>query len=229
MSASLLGFINCHAGALPFYRGRNPINWALINGENKVGVTVHYIDEGIDTGDIIAQDFIEVTDDDDYGSLLQKGFFQCAESLAQALLEIQKENFKALKQSEIHPVGFYCSRRMVGDEYIDWNDNSKNIHNLVRAITRPAPGARSRSKRYDLVIYKSRIIRGSCPYKGVPGEVVGVKDDAWVIKTGTSTLEILKKHVEHFGDPAKEVKLKIGDRIGLTYSDFINSILGERE
>lgn len=228
IAASQLGFINCHAGALPFYRGRNPINWALINGENKVGVTVHYIDENIDTGDIIVQDFIEVKGDDDYGSLLQKGFLQCAESLVQALFEIQKEGFQALKQTEIHPVGFYCSRRIVGDEYIDWNENSEDIYNLIRAITKPAPGARSRSKSHDLVIYKSRMIPGSYPYKGVPGEVVGVKNDAWVVKTGTSTLEILKKHVEQFDDPAKEVKLKIGDRIGLTYSDFVNSVLDAR-
>src|SRR4030066_979230 len=49
------GFINCHAGALPYYRGRNILNWALINDAREFGVTVHYVNEGIDTGDIIAQ------------------------------------------------------------------------------------------------------------------------------------------------------------------------------
>ncbi|MBZ5876644.1 methionyl-tRNA formyltransferase [Chromohalobacter israelensis] len=229
IKASSQGFINCHAGALPFYRGRNPINWALINGEKKVGVTVHYVDEGIDTGDIIIQDFIEVASDDDYGSLLKKGFLQCADSLSKALLEIQRKDFQPLEQRKIHPVGFYCSRRVVGDEYVDWSDDAESIHNLVRAITYPAPGARTRSKNHDLIIYKSRMVHNACSYKGVPGEVVGVKSDAWVIKTGTSVLEILKNHVEHYGDPVNEVKLKIGDRIGLTYSDLINAVLGERK
>ncbi len=58
------GFINCHAGALPFYRGRNILNWAIINGESRFGVTVHYIDPGIDTGNIILQRFSDITDQD---------------------------------------------------------------------------------------------------------------------------------------------------------------------
>ena len=61
LKAAQLGFINCHAGALPFYRGRNILNWALINDENFFSVTVHYIDEGIDTGDIIKQRIAEIT------------------------------------------------------------------------------------------------------------------------------------------------------------------------
>lgn len=229
ITASKLGFINCHAGALPFYRGRNPINWALINGEEKIGVTVHYIDEGIDTGDIIIQDFIEILDNDDYGSLLEKGFVQCAVSLSDALTKVQENNFQPLKQERIHPVGFYCCRRVVGDEYIDWSESSENIHNFIRAITKPAPGAQTRSKNYDLVIYKSRLVCNACNYNGVPGEVVGVNEDAWVVKTGTSILEILKGHVEHFESSSKDVKLRIGDRIGLTYSDLIKAVLGDRQ
>ena len=62
--------INCHAGKLPFYRGRNILNWALINDEKEFGITVHYIDEGIDTGDIIIQKMSPITDDDSYQSLL---------------------------------------------------------------------------------------------------------------------------------------------------------------
>ncbi len=53
LESARLGFINCHAGKLPYYRGRNVINWAIINNESEVGLTVHYIDAGIDTGDII--------------------------------------------------------------------------------------------------------------------------------------------------------------------------------
>ena len=55
LSIPKIGFINCHAGKLPFYRGRNPLNWALINDEKDFGITVHYIDEGIDSGNIVLQ------------------------------------------------------------------------------------------------------------------------------------------------------------------------------
>ena len=61
-----LKIINCHAGKLPFYRGRNILNWALINDEKEFGITVHYVDFGIDTGDSILQKNYEITDDDDY-------------------------------------------------------------------------------------------------------------------------------------------------------------------
>ena len=57
-----IGIINCHAGKLPFYRGRNILNWVLINDEKEFGITVHFVDEGIDTGDIILQKTFPITD-----------------------------------------------------------------------------------------------------------------------------------------------------------------------
>lgn len=77
----LLKTINCHAGKLPFYRGRNILNWALINNEKEFGITVHYIDEGIDTGDIILQRTYPIADADDYGTLLNTAYIGCAEAL----------------------------------------------------------------------------------------------------------------------------------------------------
>src|SRR5436190_6827675 len=67
-----LGTINCHAGKLPFYRGRNILNWVLINDEKEFGITVHYIDNTIDTGDIILQRVFGISDEDDYNSLLRR-------------------------------------------------------------------------------------------------------------------------------------------------------------
>ena len=73
--------INCHAGKLPFYRGRNILNWVLINDEKEFGITVHYIDEGIDTGDIILQKIFQITDYDNYRTLLKKAYIECANVL----------------------------------------------------------------------------------------------------------------------------------------------------
>ena len=65
-----LGIINCHCGALPYYRGRSPINWAIINGEKSFGVTVHYVNEKIDQGNIIVQKKYQIKKKDDFKSLL---------------------------------------------------------------------------------------------------------------------------------------------------------------
>ena len=83
--------INCHAGKLPYYRGRNVLNWALINDEKDYGVTVHYVDDGIDTGDIILQRIYIINDDDSYLTLLNRSYLYCAEVLIEA---IKNKSFK---------------------------------------------------------------------------------------------------------------------------------------
>ena len=131
------GFINCHAGALPFYRGRNPLNWALINGEKHFGITVHYVDEGIDTGDIIEQRFFPITQNDNYGSLLEVAIEECAEVLFAGIQKVHQGNFRRIVQDDIHPVGTYFGIRTFGDENIDFNWSAKRCFNFIRAISEP--------------------------------------------------------------------------------------------
>lgn len=184
------GFINCHAGALPFYRGRNILNWALINGEKQFGVTVHYIDAGIDTGDIILQKFNEITEDDNYGSLLKKAVKLCADTLYEALTLIRNDKVVRIEQKEIHPVGFYCGVRKTGDEWIDWNWSSERIYNFTRAISLPGPCARTYVNDQEIAILSAETIPNAPLYIGKPGEVVGRGKNFIIIKTGDSTIKI---------------------------------------
>lgn len=184
------GFINCHAGALPFYRGRNILNWALINGEKRFGVTIHYIDEGIDTGDIILQKFKEISTNDDYASLLEKAYELCAETLFEALLLIDSDKVCRIPQDSNHPVGFYCGRRRAGDEWIDWSWTSERIHNFIRAITEPGPCAQTISNDQIIKIKAAHKIPNAPNYIGTPGEIVGKNPEGIIVKTGDSTLLI---------------------------------------
>ena len=117
-----IGVINCHAGKLPAYRGRNVLNWVLINDESEFGITVHFIDEGIDTGDIILQKTFPITDADSYKTLLDISYTECASLLYESIKKIQFGNVNVIKQDENK--GFYCGRRTAGDEIINWNQNS---------------------------------------------------------------------------------------------------------
>ena len=117
------------------------MNWALINDEKEFGITVHYIDEGIDTGDIILQRCFPITDGDDYATLLKVSHKACADILYDAIKHIQNGDSQRIKQETIHPVGFYCGRRGDGDEIIDWNQSSRKIFNFIRAICTPGPRA----------------------------------------------------------------------------------------
>jgi methionyl-tRNA formyltransferase len=184
------GLINCHAGALPFYRGRNVINWAIINGEDKIGVTVHYVDSGIDTGDIILQDFIPVSQRDDYGTVLALAHQQCADTLVEALKIIRSGNTKRTRQEPIHPIGTYCPGRVAGDEWINWQWPTEQIHNFIRGVAPPAPGAQTSVNGVRIAVIRSELIADAPSYIATSGVVVGRDPGSVVIKTGDTTVRI---------------------------------------
>jgi methionyl-tRNA formyltransferase len=199
------GIINCHAGKLPFYRGRNVLNWVLINDEKEFGVTVHFVDEGIDTGDIILQKTFPVTDDDTYETLLSTSYSACADILYESLIRIAENNYKRTIQSAIHPIGFYCGKRVRGDEIINWNDTSRGVFNFIRAISKPGPIARTNNGDKEIAINRATYIENVPSYKGSVGQVLGKSEHGFLVKTKDSFIGIL----EVKGD------LKIGDRLGI--------------
>lgn len=196
--------INCHAGALPFYRGRNILNWALINDEKTFGVTVHYMNEGIDTGDIILQRYCEINDNDNYVTVLEKAYKKCAEVLYDGLKILQGYEIESIKQTTIHPVGFYCVQRKEGDEIINWNQTSREIFNFIRSVCKPGPMARSFIRDKEIKINRSIFLKEAPLYKGINGSVIGIKNDSFLAKTSDSYIKIVEWEYEG--------KIKIGDR-----------------
>jgi len=210
-----LGFINCHAGALPFYRGRNPLNWVLINGETEFGITVHYIDEGIDTGDIIAQELFNISPEDDYSSLLELAISECAKVLFKAVSQLKEGAITRVKQSSISPVGSYFGRRIEGDEIIDFRWAATRVHNFVRAITLPGPGARCWYRNQQIAILRCELIDGAITYIATEGEVVGVSSRGSILKVGDSTILVTSfSYIFDGEDMRPQVpNFKIGERL----------------
>ncbi|MBT7462368.1 MAG: methionyl-tRNA formyltransferase [Bacteroidetes bacterium] len=196
--------INCHAGMLPFYRGRNILNWVLINDESEFGITVHYVDEGIDTGDIILQRKIPISDSDDYSTLLAIAYEECANVLYESLILIYCQKTSPIVQSTIHPTGFYCNRRQAGDEIIDWNQGSREIFNFIRAICHPGPNARTFLKGTEMQISKATIINDAPTYKLIPGAIIGKRGNSILVKTQDTFIELV--HYDYNGT------VRIGDR-----------------
>lgn len=197
--------INCHAGKLPFYRGRNILNWVLINDEKEYGITVHYVDEGIDTGDIILQRTYSITDNDDYSTLLSRAYIDCAEILYESIKLIQDDKVKLIKQNTIDKFGLYCGIRQFGDEIIDWNQSSREIFNFVRAICKPGPMATSYINKKEIKINKVRLIPEAHTYKNIPGQVLGKTRDGFLIKTKDTVIEVIEYNYNG--------KIKVGDRL----------------
>lgn len=199
--------INCHAGKLPYYRGRNVLNWVLINDEKEFGITVHYVDEGIDTGDIILQESYPITDDDTYATLLEIAYTQCAILLYKAIEMIKCNEVRLIKQTDIHPIGFYCTIRKEGDEVLNWNHTSREIFNFVRALSSPGPLARTHLNGNEMKIGKAKLISDAISYKTLPppGQIVELDNSNLTVKTLDATIVI--SEFEYNGI------IKIGDRL----------------
>jgi len=198
--------INCHAGKLPFYRGRNILNWAIINDETEFGITVHYIDEGIDTGDIILQNTYPISDQDDYSTLLSIAHEECATLLVQAIKQIQNGKATRTNQKNIHPTGFYCGKRGFGDEVIDWNQSSRQLFNFIRSICKPGPMARTSINGHEVKINEAVYIKDAPEYINTPGQLLMKTELGFLVKTLDSFIEI--RNIE------SDISLKVGDKLG---------------
>lgn len=198
--------INCHAGKLPFYRGRNILNWVLINDEKEFGITVHYVDSGIDTGDIILQKTYDITDSDDYRTLLEKAYEECPEILYQAIKSIQENKVDVVRQNDICSPGLYCGMRKEGDEILEWNQSSREIFNFIRALTLPGPCACSFIEGKRIKIISSKMIQNAPVYKGISGQVLVKEKNSLIVKTADSYIRVTE--YEYDG------KIRVGDRMG---------------
>ena len=204
ISSASLGAINCHAGKLPLYRGRNILNWALINGEKEIGVTVHYMDETIDNGDIILQKTIPILENDNYKTLLDKSYYLCADVLYNSLLIINSGKVQRIQQSNLGLEPMYCVKRKKGDEIINWESSSRQIFNFIRALSEPGPIATTKIKNAWFKIKKVRYIANAPKYIGIPGSVIRKDNHHFLVKTMDSYIEII--------DWESSVTPKVGDR-----------------
>ena len=138
--AASQGCINLHGSLLPKYRGHAPLNWAIIKGEPETGVTLHYINEGVDTGDIILQEAVSITEQDTAITVYEKTLPLYPKLLLEAVTLIKNNQVQRKPQ---HPhEGFYCCRRYPKDSQIEWKEQSaREVYNFVRALTGPYPTA----------------------------------------------------------------------------------------
>ena len=139
LSIPKIAAINVHGGLLPEYRGANPIQWAIINGETETGVTIHYMTEEIDAGDIISQKRIPIFFEDTWIDVRNRLYVITKEILKEELPKIFEE--KNLRVPQDESKAKYYKRRKPEDGLIDWYRPVVYIYNLIRALVKPLPGA----------------------------------------------------------------------------------------
>lgn len=134
------GVIGLHSSMLPRYRGGAPLVWQMINGEPSAGITLFYLDEGVDSGDIIAQKQVDILEEDTIKTLYDKVGNCGIELLLENLTRIEKGTAARKKQENLSDEDIWPQRKPE-DGMIDWSMDPKQIRNFVRAQTKPYPGA----------------------------------------------------------------------------------------
>lgn len=180
--------INVHGSLLPKYRGAAPIQWAVINGEKKTGVTIMYMEKGLDCGDILLKDEIVIEKSDTYETLYDKMKTVGANALIKALDMLEKGKLLPEKQDDSQSTYAPMITKEMG--HINFGETSKNIINLIRGLN-PIPSAYTIYKGEKIKILEAYEI----PFeRGDVGEIVDIQKDGFVVKTKDSAIVVTVMH-----------------------------------
>lgn len=180
-----IGSFNLHGSLLPKYRGAAPIQWALINGESETGVTTFFLEEKVDTGNIILKSSTQISEEDDFGSLHDKLMQIGAETVMKTVELIEKDEYHLQRQDDsIATPAPKISKEICK---INWNKSAKEIHNLIRGLS-PYPGAYFNLNNKNFKVYKTRI---NTEIKLNPAEISQTKSNL-LIGTSNGSIEILE-------------------------------------
>ncbi len=185
------GCINIHASLLPKYRGAAPIQWAVIDGEEKTGVTTMQMDEGIDTGDILETVEIVLDKKETGGSLFDKLAEAGAKLIVQTLTNLERGRITPAKQDDTKSSYAGMLEKKLG--CIDFSNSAERIERLIRGLN-PWPSAYTTLNGKTLKLWDADVLEED--YEGVYGEIVKTDKECIYVKTGRGTLVIQELQLE---------------------------------
>lgn len=195
LSMPKYGCLNIHASLLPKYRGAAPIPWAILNGEKQSGVTIMQMDEGLDTGDMLLQRAIPITEEETADSLHDKLMQLGAELIVEALPLLEEGKLSAVKQNEAEATHVGKISKTFG--CIDWQEESAGIARKVRGLhSWPSAYTFFRTKRMKIWEAKDSGC-GQKQNKAVPaGSIIQVEKEAFFVQTGNGVLRVTGVQLE---------------------------------
>ena len=183
--------INIHASLLPKYRGGAPIHHSIINGDEYTGISIMYMDEKMDSGDILYQKAIKIEDTDNVGTMFEKLSVLGSDMIIDSLPKIISGEIKPIKQNEAEVT--YAFNISKEDEKIDFNNSSKDIFNKIRGLN-PFPVGYSLLEGKRVKIFSSKV--GNSNKDGKIGEIINVYKDGIGIKTSDGEIILLEIQIE---------------------------------
>lgn len=191
LSIPSIGAFNLHGSLLPKFRGRCPVNWVLIEGEKRTGITLHYMVEKPDAGDIIAQRPVDISFDDNAYTLFMKLATEARILMKEILPHIENTSFIGKPQADMGQPSYFGGRKPE-DGLISWQKDAISIYNLTRAVTHPYPGAFTFLDGKKFFIWKAYPLQEQS--HALPGCVISTKP--LVVNTCMGSLKLLKVQLE---------------------------------
>lgn len=209
-----IAFINCHPSMLPAHRGSNPYASVIKNNETQTGITFHLMNQEIDTGEILLQKEVTVSEEDTGGTLRNKCAFAAKNSVIELLDKLEKTELIPKKQDESK--ASYFPRLNPDDAKISWKKPAAEIHNNIRAIL---PWIKSYTLHKDTFLYiKSTKIIELKTNTNTPGKILAKKGNNLIISTADENIAILAGNIEAYGLLSRlwsnyyiKNKIKVGD------------------
>jgi methionyl-tRNA formyltransferase len=193
LSLASQGALNMHGSLLPKYRGRAPVNWAIIHGETETGATLHYMADKPDRGDIVAQMAVPILPDDVASEVFVKVTVAAEATLDRALPALLAGTAPRIRQEP--GSGSYFGGRRPDDGVIDWSNNATAIHDLVRAVAPPYPGARTLLHGHPARLLRTRVLDAAAPPPIAP--LFDVADGKITVRCGGGgTLQVLELEID---------------------------------
>ena len=208
------GSICFHPSLLPLHRGPSSINWPIIGGATKTGLTIFYPDDGLDEGDILLQKEVEIGPDDTLGTVYFNKIFQLGVEAMLESVDLIREG-RAPRIQQDHGNATYESWCRKADAEIDWSKPAAEVYNLIRG-TNPQPGAWTRLDGQTLQIFDSARDDGT---SGAPGEIVALDNAGFTVAAGSGGVTVKRVRPEGAGKiPAAEFAgtagLAVGSKLG---------------
>ncbi len=210
LATATRGAYNMHGSLLPKYRGRVPINWAIIKGETETGATLHEMVAKPDAGRIADQEAVAILPDETASQVFSK-VAKAAETVLDRILPKLVAGKATLRDQDLSN-GSYFGGRKPEDGIIDWHDSAQNIHNLVRAVAPPYPGATTSVCGQAIKVTRTQLAPVHFQHQN-PG-VLNVSSDKVIALCGDGRmLRIVESEVD--GQPHNEIMLAVRLGVGV--------------
>ncbi len=205
IDAAKVGVVGFHPAPLPKMRGRAANVWGVLLGLHKLKCSVFFIDQGIDSGDILGQQEF-IIEDTDYADDVCRKIEEAASLLfCRVLKEIMDGTYKRVKQNDAEAT--YTLKRTPEDGKIDWNDSISDIHRLIRAVSKPYPGAFGMyDGKHQIIIWRAEMCENT-KYIGINGQIAEVGNDELLIVCRDGLLKVTEY------ENIDNVKLYVGHKL----------------